>query len=174
MEGHFAVTTRLWIRSRMERRSDGRQPKRLGLLALVFVFCACTPVRLVSSYDEILDRGTSDLNTKIVSFVGRMVTLAGKPGGTYDTNASFYDDVKGTIATLTLRAQVLEKNAITQKMLQELMENVERLRQLHEMGNDHGLTKAIASPALSAIEVNIEAIIKFEVAKRREHSGVSN
>jgi hypothetical protein len=74
------------------------------LLALVLLAGACGPVRLVSAYDEIIDRGTSDLNTKIVSFVGRMVTLSGRPEGTYDANATFYDDAKGSIATLRLRA----------------------------------------------------------------------
>ncbi len=138
------------------------------------VLSACGPVRLVSAYDEIIDRGTTELNTKIVSFVGRMVTLSGRSEGTYDSNATFYDDVKGTIVTLRLRAQVQEKNEITVKMLQELDGNVERLRQLHEMGKEHGLLKTIADPALAAIEVNVEAIIKFEVAKRREETGTSN
>jgi len=92
----------------------GDQPRSIAsgrttlcsLLALLVLLWACGPVRLVSSYDEILDRGTSDLNTKIVSFVTRMVTLSGKPEGTYDSNATFYDDVTGSIATLRLRAQV--------------------------------------------------------------------
>jgi hypothetical protein len=155
--------------------SVGTLPRRVGVLALVALLCACGPVRLVSAYDEIIDREATDLNTKIVSFVGRMVTLSGKPEGTYDANATFYDDVKGTVATLSLRAQVQqEKNEITVKMLQELAGNLERLRQLHEMGKEHGLAKAIADPALSAIEVNVEAIIRFEVAKRRGATSAPN
>jgi hypothetical protein len=152
----------------------GALPQRVGVLALVALLCACGPVRLVSAYDEIIDREATDLNTKIVSFVGRMVTLSGRPEGTYDANATFYDDVKGTVATLSLRAQVQEKNEITVKMLQELGGNLERLRQLHEMGKEHGLSKAIADPALAAIEVNVEAILKFEVAKRRGATSAPN
>ena len=148
---------------------------RVALLALMLVsLAACGHVQFVSSYDEIIDRGTTDLNTKIVSFVGRMETLAGKLEGTYDANATFYDDVKGTIATLRLRARTQEKNEITLAMLKELDENMARLRQLHEMGKEHGLSKAVAEPALQFVEVNVEAILKFEVAKRREQAGASN
>lgn len=138
----------------------------LGLF-LVLSSVSCSTVRLVSPYDEIIDHGTSDLNTKIVSFVSRMVTLSGKPEGTYDSNATFYDETKGSIATLRLRAQADEKNEITLKLLQELDENIDRLRQLHEMGKERGLSKAIADPALQAIEINCAGIIKFEIAKRR-------
>jgi len=174
MTVHVATSKLSRSAIRRHARSVGALPQRVGLLVLVALLCACGHVQLVSSYDEIIDRGTSDLNTKIVSFVGRMVTLSGKPEGTYDTNATFYDDMKGTVATLGMRAQVQEKNEITVKMLQELGGNMERLRQLHEMGKERGLSKAIADPALAAIEINIEGIIKFEVAKRREQSGASN
>jgi len=148
---------------------------RVALLVLLLVSLgACGHVQFVSSYDEIIDRGMSDLNTKIVSFVGRMENLSGKPEGTYDANATFYDDVKGTIATLGLRARAQEKNEITQAMLKELAGNAERLRQLHQMGKEHGLSRAVAEPALQLIEVNVEAILKFEVAKRREQPAASN
>ena len=149
------------------------QCTRLLVLLLAFL-AACSHVQFVSSYDEIIDRGTSDLNTKIVSFVGRMETLSGKPEGSYDANATAYDDVKATLATLGLRARTQEKNEITQAMLKELEGNVERLRQLHEMGRERGLSKAVAEPALQSIEVNVEALLKFEMAKRREQAGASN
>lgn len=155
-------------------RSGGSLPPGAWLLAVALLLSACGPVRLVSAYDEIIDRGTTELNTKIVSFVGRMVTLSGKQEGTYDANATFYDDVKGSLVTLRLRAQLQENNEITVKMLQELDGNVERLRQLHQMGKDRGLPETVADPALAAIEVNVEAIIKFEIAKRREETGTSN
>jgi hypothetical protein len=144
-----------------------------SLLALALVL-ACGPVRLVSPYDEIIDRTTSELHTRIVSFVGRMVTLSGKPEGTYESNANFYDDVRGSISTIRLRARVQEKNEITLNLIQELEGNIERLRLLHELGKERGLTKPVADPALHLIEVNCEGIIKFEVAKRRGETGRSN
>jgi hypothetical protein len=142
-------------------------------LALAFVV-ACGPVRLVSPYDEIIDRNTSDLYGRIISFVEKMVARSGKSEGTYESNPSFYEDVRGSIATLRLRARVQEKNENTVRLLQELDENVERLRTLHEVGKERGLTKALAGPALQFIEVNCEGIIRFEVGKRRGETRPAN
>jgi hypothetical protein len=155
-------------------RATGRAlPWRLPLLALVLL-CACGPVRFAGAYDEIVDRGTSDLHTRVVSFVTAMVSASGTPAGTYESNVSFYNDAKGTLATLKMRARIQDQNEITVKLLQELEGNVERLRQLHAMGKDHGLTKSIADLALPAIETNFEGIIRFEVAKRRGQTGTHN
>jgi hypothetical protein len=52
-------------------------------------------------------------------------------------------------------------------MVGELAQNIETLRKLHETSKDAGLPSILASPALSAIEINCAAIVKFEVAKRR-------
>ena len=136
-------------------------------IVLVAAWVACGPVRLVSPYDEAIDRGTSEVHTRIVAFVERMTTLAGKPEGAYGANVGFYTDLKASVATLKLRAQAQGKNEITNALVGELATNVENLRKLHEMSKDAGLPSMLGSPALSAIEVNCAAIVKFEVAKRR-------
>ena len=136
------------------------------LIALLALSLGC-PVRLVSAYDAIIDHGTSDVHAKAVTFVTKMVRLSGTPEGSYASNAAFYDDIKGTLAMLKVRAQADEKNEITVKMLQELDDNIERLRQLHEMGKERGLTKPVADPALQAIESTCRSITKFELAKQR-------
>jgi hypothetical protein len=136
-------------------------------IALVAAAFACGPVRLVSPYDEAIDRGASEIHTRIVAFIERMTGLAGKPEGTYPPNVGFYGDLKASLATLKLRAQAQGKNEITIALVGELATNVENLRKLHEMSKDAGLPSILASPALSAIEINCAAIVKFEVAKRR-------
>src|SRR5262249_20210905 len=123
--------------------------------------------RLVSPYDEVLDRRTTEVHAQIVAFVAKMTATAGKPEGAYEMNRSFYSDLQGSIASLRARAASQPKNEITQKLVAELEGNVERLRQLHEMGKEGGLPKPLATPALAAIEVNCTSIIRFELAKRR-------
>ena len=156
---------------RDRRRGSARGARALWL---VLILCACGPVRLVSAYDEIIDRGVSDLHTKVVSFVARMVTESGKPEGTYEPNAAFYDDAKAAISTLRLRARLQDKNEDTVKLIDLLDSNMDLLRHLHEMGKEHGLSKALADPALAAIETNFESILKFEVAKKRGEPSPTN
>jgi hypothetical protein len=130
-------------------------------------FVGCGPVRLVSPYDEALDKGTSEIHTRVVAFLEKMTSLGGKPEGAYSANVAFYSDLKASIATLKLRAAAQGKNEITVALVGELATNIENLRKLHESSKDAGLPSILASPALSAIEVNCAAIVKFEVAKRR-------
>jgi hypothetical protein len=146
---------------------------KFGLLLLLLSIWSCTPVRLVSPYDALFDRGVSDLHTKVVTFVLRMTALAGKPEGTYDANQAFYAEAKGELSTLRLRAGLQEKNEQTLKMIDDLDENMGRLRQLHETGKERGLFKAIADPALKLIEINFETILKLESAKRRGQQGAN-
>ena len=127
-------------------------------------------VRLATAYDEIIDRGASDLHTDIAAFVGKMATLSGKPEGTYDLNQGVYPEFLAKVSTLRMRAAAAPKNQITVKLLDELSGNLERLRLLHQMGKERGLNKALAGPALSAIDVNCSAIIQYELAKRRNES----
>ena len=136
-------------------------------IALMAAWVACGPVRLVSPYDEAIDHGTSEIHTRMVAFVERVTNLAGKPEGTYAANVGFYNDLKASVATLKLRALAQGKNEITVALVGELATNVDNLRKLHESSKDAGLPSILASPALSAIEINCAAIVKFEVAKRR-------
>jgi hypothetical protein len=153
------------------RRCGGVAPPLHRALALWIVVVtaalACGPVRLVSPYDEAIDRGASEIHTRLVAFVERMTAVAGKPEGTYAANTAFYADLKASVATLKLRAKAQGKNELTVALVGELATNVENLRRLHESSKDAGLPSILASPALSAIEINCAAIVRFEVAKRR-------
>jgi hypothetical protein len=136
-------------------------------VTIIAALVACGPVRLVSPYDEAIDRGASEIHTRVTAFIDKMTTLAGKPEGTYAANTAFYADLKASVATLKLRAQAQGKNEVTVNLVGELGTNVENLRRLHESSKDAGLPSILATPALSAIEVNCAAIVRFEVAKRR-------
>ena len=103
-------------------------------------------MRLVSTYDEAIDKGTSEIYTHAVAFVDKVTALAGKPEGTYVANAAFYSDLKASVATLKLRSQAQGKNEITIALVGELATNVENLRRLHESSKDAGLPSILASP----------------------------
>lgn len=146
------------------------RPHPVLAFATLLLFVACTQVRLVGPYDEMIDNGTGQVHTKLVAFVTRMESLAGQPAGTYANNAQFYTDIAAEVSTLRLRAQALPKDDITVKMLDELAGNVERLRQLHQIGGDKGLPEVLGKPALSALETNCGEILVLEVKKKRGES----
>jgi hypothetical protein len=112
-------------------------------VAVIAAFVACGPVRLVSPYDEVIDKGTSEIHTRVVAFIDRMTSVAGKPEGAYSANVTFYGDVKASIATLKLRAAAQGKNEITTLLVAELATNIENPRKLHESGKDGGSYRAL-------------------------------
>lgn len=144
-----------------------KTPPLLALFLSLALLLGCQPVRLVSPYDQVIDEGVTQFHTDITAFVGKMVLLAGKPEGTYDANKASYPELSAKLSSLTLRATQTPRNDITTQSLSELASNLERLRQLHELGKDAGLTKPLADPALAAISIQCNAILKLEIAKRR-------
>ena len=144
---------------------------KISDLALLFfslvIMLGCGPIRIISPYDQVIDEGVTKFHTDVTSFVGKMVTLAGKPEGTYESNKGSYSELAAEVGSLRMRAAQTPKNDITVKSLDEIAGNVERLRQLHESGKEQGLSKPLADPALVALTVQCESIIKFEIAKKR-------
>ena len=85
----------------------GHLPARPGpafawpvLLALMVMLAGC--VRLVSNYDETLDRQLTAYAEKSDKFLLRMGRLAGTPEGTYGQNAGYYDDARGDLSTMRI------------------------------------------------------------------------
>ncbi len=92
-------------------------------LLLTFVLAAavsgCMSVKLVSDYDEQIDRGLTELYAETSSFLDRMISLHGTPAGTYEANQQFYSDGGGRIDALIARAeanQVLDNCPTTRVM----------------------------------------------------------
>ena len=138
---------------------------RFAVAALLL--SSCGPYRLVSAYDTVIDQGISDFHTGVTTFVGKMAVVAGTPEGTYESNKSIYPEFNGQLATLYMRAAQTSLNSITTEALKEVIGNVERLRLLHQSGGDKGLPDVLGKPALAAIDVQCESIIKLEIAKKR-------
>jgi hypothetical protein len=147
-----------------------KHTKISNLAALVFsllMLLGCGPYRIISPYDQVIDEGMTKFHTDVTAFVGKMVTLAGKPEGTYDANKASYPELAAELSSLKMHAAQTPKNDLTVKAIDEVTGNVERLRQLHESGKDQGLSKPLAGPALAAIDVQCESILKLEIAKKR-------
>jgi hypothetical protein len=147
-----------------------RQPKGWKLVSValaLFLAVGCGPVRLISPYDQLIDEGVTEFHTKITTFVGKITALSGKPEGTYDANTEAYPEFAAELSTLKLRAHATEKNELTENAIAEVVVNVENLRKLHKLGGEKGLSPVVAQPAMAAIDVQCESILKLEIAKKR-------
>jgi hypothetical protein len=137
-----------------------------ALLAAALLCSACA-VKFVSDYDPDLDRGVTELHTRLTAFLLRMGETAGTPEGEYSHNKEFYTDTQAAISSLIIRAESSPDNAITVQQLQLLDKTVARLQDLHQRGGRAGLRPALIGPIRAALDEECKAITTFELAKRR-------
>ena len=88
--------------------NSAREGDRLKRLILVIGACAlvsaCGTIRLVSDYDEVIDKGVAEFTEKLGAHVKNMGELAGKPDGTYDATLKTYNELDSKLDTLIARA----------------------------------------------------------------------
>jgi hypothetical protein len=65
----------------------------------------CASVTLVSSYDNQIDSGLTDILADTTTFVTTMNAEAGTPPGEYGANLTFYATEHGRVAALSARAE---------------------------------------------------------------------
>lgn len=75
----------------------------------LFIFFAvlltgCLNVHLVTSYDEVIDKGITDFDEQFNTFVKNMSDAAGKEEGTYDVNMKTYNALDSKLDVLIARA----------------------------------------------------------------------
>jgi hypothetical protein len=82
-------------------------------LVLAVVVAGCGPIRLVSDYDDAIDRGATDYYRTMDGFLSAMARAAAKnePAGRYAPNVKFYDDTGAALSTLIMRARAAEPKA---------------------------------------------------------------
>jgi len=80
--------------------------KRLILaVGACVLLSACGTIRLVSDYDEIIDKGVAEFTEKLGAHVKNMGELAGKADGTYDATLKTYNELDSKLDTLISRAE---------------------------------------------------------------------
>src|SRR5436189_2614690 len=90
---------------------------------IVGTLAGCSTIKLVGDYDEQIDKGITQLQKEVETFLVRLEAMAEKPEDrveSYDKNKKFYQDVKVALSGLRLRADSMERNSITVRMLDRL------------------------------------------------------
>ena len=124
----------------------------------------CQSVRLVSDYDEMIDKGVTSIQKKIEMFLTDVEKEGRTPSNDLSiTDGKFFDEVLVDISSLRLRAEATLNNEITIEMLESLNDSVLTLKTLVK----EGISTEQVKPIRSAINTSVGAILKFEIAKKR-------
>jgi hypothetical protein len=78
--------------------------KVMSITFAVFLTTSCTSIRLVSSYDEVIDKGITEFAEQFNTFIKNMGDAAGREEGTYDASAKTYNTLSSKLDVLIARA----------------------------------------------------------------------
>jgi hypothetical protein len=131
-------------------------------------------VRFVSQYDPQTDAAATELQQRIEGFLIDMeiASQSDLPEDvsrrSYAVNRAFYRDVQVALSSMRLRAEAIPQNELTIQQIAGLEGSIESLRQLHIEGGERGLRPAVIGPARIGLNTHLGAIIRLELAKRRD------
>ena len=134
---------------------------------MLLLLSACVTVKLVADYDEQIDKGVTQLQKEVETFLVKLEGTAKNLNDmvqVYDEkHAQFYADARVAISGLRVRADATERNSLTVRMLDGLSTNLDRLERLHK----EGLKKKEIESLKGAFNSQFTAILTFELAKKR-------
>ncbi len=139
-------------------------------LLYVLAFSGCANIRFIADYDEKTDTSVTQFRHNTDIFLTFLERNVGTDEAKYENNTRFYDDAKVTLRDIRSRAQAIPKNEITIKQVDLLVENVGKLEQLHRLG----ITVDDIALLRSSFDISCTAILKLELAKKRNESQVKN
>jgi len=74
------------------------------VLAIILLLGGCAGTKLVSDYDEVIDKGITEFAEQLNTHVKNMGDLAGKPDGTYEANLKTYNALDSKLDVMIARA----------------------------------------------------------------------
>lgn len=141
----------------------------IGGLAPLFL-AACLSVKFVSDYDPEIDRGVTEFQRRVGRHLAGLERKLEAGGATYGpADADVYAGLAVDLAVLETRAALADKNEITVQQLQTLARQVRRLEAMHQ----EGIAANDLPPLRTAFAVSCEAILRFELAKRRGNAAAT-
>lgn len=151
------------MRGAVRRVARGRGD-RLVAAALIIVMTGGCAIRLISNYDEQIDKGATDLHKELDAFLTDLETKAGTPEASYDVAKAFYPRYLVDLRALRVRARAQPENELTEKQLDLMMDSIEQLRRQHQAGP---LARAVIDVNRNLFSQAWGAVVKLELAKKR-------
>jgi hypothetical protein len=134
----------------------------LGGICLLFASACAT--RLIGDYDDVIDRGITDFQTKVEAHLISLESASGTAQAEY--RPEFYDAAEASLNAMASRARASFKKDILAKQLDNLCASIENLRKLHKSFGATMPRRSIET-ARSTLRVQVESILRLELALRR-------
>lgn len=134
-----------------------------ALFLLALLLSGCSTVKLAGDYDVQTDRGVTALQKDMETFLVKLESVDGEMVAPYGLHQSFYGKTKVAISSLRIRADALERNSLTVRMLDRLQSNFDRLAADHR----EGIHKKELPLYRGGFNSQFTSILTFELAKKR-------
>lgn len=82
----------------------------MAVLALTLL-TACSSIKLVSAYDEVIDKGMMEFSEQLNTHIKNMAELGGKPEGSYDATFQVYNALESKLDVLIARSAVASEGS---------------------------------------------------------------
>ncbi len=137
----------------------------LAVLVAAVAGMACGTIKLVGDYDEQIDAGVTALQRSTETFLVKIASVSGAKVDAYENNKGFYGEARIAISSLRVRADAIERNSLTVKMLDLLQRNLDRFERDH--ASPKGIDKRELPTYRGGFNSQFTAILTFELAKKR-------
>lgn len=138
----------------------------IAILSTLLVLAGCFPVKLIGDYDDTIDKGVTDIQQKTELYMAKLNSTPTTP-----IDQSFYDGAVASLAVLKTRASALAQYDLISQQLSLLQSSFDTLQQLDKLTPRPikvGVDKTtVFTSALAAIETQVGAILKLELALKR-------
>lgn len=133
------------------------------LCILVFSTIGCSYVKPVSVYDEQMDKGITALQKNTEEVLLMIETYQGKVESTYEYHRAYYRRAIIDVSSLKIRAEAIQEDNLSTKMLKQLLNNIIRFEKDHIEGiaaNEVDLYRG-------GFNSQFTALLSLELAKKR-------
>lgn len=133
----------------------------LSAILLLF-FYGCSEIRLISSYDETVDKQVNELYKEVSLYMMNLIANPEVSGTDAVKREEAYNKVYLQIKAIQIRALAKDKNQIQIDQVAALLDNWDKLKELQKTKP----TVSMIKNAQSSLEIIITAILKLEFAKK--------
>lgn len=136
----------------------------IWLFALSFYFQSCFSVRLISEYDETMDKTITSLQEDISRLLVNIEMNLNTDKANYSNHISTYENIKVKLRILESRASILDKNKIISGQVAELINVMTNFEKLHRIGFNNLDQLKLLDNQMNTL---FTSLIRFQIALKR-------